>query len=227
MEGIVLKSISYKEKSKLVYLYTPLGKKSVLVHDLNKNVGFTTTLSIVSFETTNQKLPVLTSYHLIESHFDLDVHKIDDIRIMLEVLEQIPEDSNHTRIYPFFIRCFDALLKSLKPQFYLLLFLTKMLSVFGVRPEFQNCVLCGNKEIASFSILDGGVLCSSCSVTNDYGLELYRSFKELYYAKNYDAEIYSINYKMLMEAIYSYYKIHTHISLKSFQNRLDKNKEVL
>lgn len=50
MEGIVLKSLSYKEKSKLVYLYTPVGMKSVLVYDFNKNAGFTTTLNHVSFE---------------------------------------------------------------------------------------------------------------------------------------------------------------------------------
>lgn len=40
MEGIVLQAIEYKEKSKLVYLYTPFGIQSVKALDAAKKVGF-------------------------------------------------------------------------------------------------------------------------------------------------------------------------------------------
>ena len=30
-KGLIIASIDYKEKSKIIYLYTPLGKESVLV----------------------------------------------------------------------------------------------------------------------------------------------------------------------------------------------------
>lgn len=51
MEGIVIKTIDYKEKSKIVYLYTSFGMKSIKALDvLRTKLGFVTTLNVVDFE---------------------------------------------------------------------------------------------------------------------------------------------------------------------------------
>lgn len=223
MEGIVLKSLSYKEKSKLVYLYTPYGKKSVLVYDLNKNGGFITTLNCVSFEVKRGHLPSLLSFELLESHYEMNVHLIGFVMVMLQVIESLPEDAPHQRIYPFFVQSLNDILQAKEPLFYLSLFLVKMLAVFGVRPSFQACVRCGSKDIAGFSVMDGGVLCTHCMVPTEADTILYKELKALYEDRSYlESYFTAFHYPLLLDALYQYYSIHLSIQLKSYKNGLDK-----
>ena len=60
MEGIVINTIDYKEKSKIVYLYTPNGISSVKALDvMKKNLGFTVTLNHVEYNVSNSKFPTV------------------------------------------------------------------------------------------------------------------------------------------------------------------------
>ena len=84
MEGIVIKSFPYREKSKIVHLYTPNGMVSAKVLDAMKNkLGFITTLNHVSFEISNSKLPTMLEYTIVESFYNLheDLNKIFTLRI--------------------------------------------------------------------------------------------------------------------------------------------------
>lgn len=222
MEGIVLKSISYKEKSKLVYLYTSEGMKSVLVRSLKQNLSFTTTLNQVSFVMTEHTLPTLVSYELLDSYYDLDLRLVGYVMVMIQVIEALSEELPHHRIYPFFIKCLKLLVSAKQPLFYFSLFLVKMLAVFGVRPQFDICVRCGKEEVVSFSVADGGALCEQCSIYEDTTEPVYHHLKALYEDKSYEEDRFQIDYKPLLEAVYRYYAIHTSIHLKSYQNGLDK-----
>jgi len=66
IKGLVISSIDYKEKSKVVYLYTPNGHDSVKAYqskDFKKGLlGFTTTLNEVSYVKTNSKFSTLMEY---------------------------------------------------------------------------------------------------------------------------------------------------------------------
>lgn len=223
MEGIVLKSLSYKEKSKLVYLYTPVGMKSVLVYDINKNTGFTMTLNCVSYEVKKGNLPSLLSYELLESHYGMNVHLIGYVMVMVQVVESLPEDALHKRVYPFFKLCLNGLLQAKKPAFYLTLFLVKMLAVFGVRPAFQACVRCGKSSIVGFSVVDGGALCDECMNSSEKDLILFQELKALYEDRQFKEELFSsFHYDLLIDSLYQYYMIHASLRLKSYKNGLDK-----
>ena len=92
--GLVISSIDYKEKSKIVYLYTPYGHDSVRANhskDMKKGLlGFTTTLNQVSYIKTNAKFPTLIEYNLVKTNFDLassikniKLKSINDIKRLL------------------------------------------------------------------------------------------------------------------------------------------------
>ena len=73
--GLVIGSIEYKEKSKIVELYTPYGKENVLARGASKVtsglLGFTTTLNYVNFEKSKASFPVMIEYYLIKSYYFL------------------------------------------------------------------------------------------------------------------------------------------------------------
>ena len=75
IEGIVLSCIDYKEKSKIVYLYTTIGHdsvKAVKAKDISSGLlPFTTTLNEVVYLRSNTKFPVLLEFQLQKSNYDL------------------------------------------------------------------------------------------------------------------------------------------------------------
>ena len=70
-EGIVFKAITYKETSKIVYLYTPNGKVSVKAigskNSKKKTFGFGEIGNIVSFVATDSSFPTINEYEIIYS----------------------------------------------------------------------------------------------------------------------------------------------------------------
>ncbi len=219
MEGIVIKSIEYKEKSKLVYLYTPFGMKGVKALDAAKTkLGFVTTLNWVEFEATDSKLPTVIEYSLKESFYSLysDLSKVGVLSPMLDLLLHLEDHVNHKRIFSFFQRILVALRDTKDPYYILSLFLVKMLAVYGVRPELKGCVLCGGTRIVHFSILEGGALCDSCASFHDKNYALYQAFRSLYFTNELEEQELPISYKELLDAIYSYYLVHANIKLKEY-----------
>ena len=108
-KGLIIDSIDYKEKSKIVYLYTPYGKESILVKAGKAykagNLGMITTLNEVSYVKSKAKLPVMIEYHILNSFFNLtnSIKKIEALKIIIELIKNIPDDTNHERCYNFII----------------------------------------------------------------------------------------------------------------------------
>ncbi len=218
MEGIVLKSIDYKEKSKLVYLYTSKGIISCKALDVSKSkLGFITTLNVVNFELIENKLPTVKEYNIKKSYYSLynDLNKIGIITPIFDIIYHLENDAPHQRIYPFLIKILDELIKNDNPYYILSIFLIKMLSVFGIKPELKKCLYCNNTNIVNFSITNGGALCSNCSSKNDENYLLYKSFYHLYYDKEF-IEI-DTNYNKLLDKIYEYYNLHSNFKLKGYK----------
>lgn len=219
MEGIVIKSIDYKEKSKLVYLYTPLGIISVKALDPSKTkLGFITTLNQVEFEMTSGKLPTVREYSLKKSFYSIyeNLQKVGILTPILDIIFHLEEDANHERIYPFLIQTIEALLTTKEPYLILSIYLVKMLSVFGIRPELKKCVRCSKINLVDFSILEGGALCDSCSIFHEKNYFLLQDLRSLYYAQNFQNIALKQSISDLLEEIYQYYGIHANFKLKDY-----------
>lgn len=219
MEGIVIKTIDYKEKSKIVYLYTSFGMKSIKALDvLRTKLGFVTTLNVVDFEMSKGNLPTVTEYTLKDNFYSLyeDLTKVGVLAPILDILQHLEEEVNHTRIYSFVIQILKALRETKEPYYILSLFLVKMLAVFGVRPVLKQCIHCKGTRIVNFSILEGGALCANCATYNERNFGIFTALERLYYSKTYEVQVLPVDYKSLLEAIYSYYAIHVHLNLKNY-----------
>lgn len=214
-EGIVIKSITYKETSKIVYLYTPNGKvsiKAIGAKNAKKNTfGFGEVGNIVSFVSTDYDFPTLIEYEIINSAYKL-TESFDSIMALgkiIELINYLPDDSIHDRIYPFIKNIILNLDK--EPLKALTLFLIKMTYNFGVSPKLDSCIGCGSKDIKFFSVSKGGAVCSACTKGFHDDLSIWTE----YYKDKKDISKYSdIYYKDLLKRINKYYLIHAHINLK-------------
>ncbi len=216
IEGIVLYSLDYKEKSKIVYLYTPYGKESIRVlqaHNLKKGLlPFTTTLNVVRYIKSKQEFPTLIEFRLMDSFYDVtqSLEGVHSISFLLKVMERIPDDANHERIYPFVLKTLREFKKG-NCRKAICVFLIKMLYVFGVGPEVKYCCKCKAKDISFFSVEEGVGYCLNCYPQENRFAKIWQE----YYTEKKEIEEYmDTEYDALMEEIIRYYQIHTEMVLK-------------
>ena len=216
LEGIVISSIDYKESSKIVNLYTPIGMVGVVAKGaLNPKkgmLGFITTGNIVSFVTTDTKTNSLIEYSIIKSMYNINesVDLIKAFSVLIDVIKEIPDDINHEKTYEF-IKKILLSLENNNIKKVLSVFLIKMLYNFGIAPNLKTCVRCNNKELVSFSVTSGGALCCNCSNPN---LDILNIWKEYYYDKKEIDEYSDIDFDKLLTDIKEYYIYHMGIKLK-------------
>ena len=137
MEGIVVKSIDFKENSKIIYLLTENGKDSLLVKGAksikNKNVGLTQSITLINYNHTNSNLKILTDGEVI-NNYDYIKESIDNITIASELLEITTYfyDSlvSTDQIYKS-VKVLLSLMKDIDPLKILLIYKAKLIKFLG------------------------------------------------------------------------------------------------
>ncbi len=215
-EGIVVFTTDYKESSKIVNLYTPLGFISVIAKGaLNPKkglLGFITTGNIVSFVTTDSEVKSLTEYSLLDTSYNLNysLDKMKAFGIIIELMKNIENDIDNEKIYDF-IKKILLSLGTVNEKKVLSIFLIKMLYVFGIAPNLKTCVRCNSTNVVSFSAISGGALCNSCSVED---IEKLNIWKEYYYDKKEIGAYSDVDFDKLLKDIKEYYNFHMGLNLK-------------
>ncbi len=214
-EGIIIKTIPYKETSKIVYLYTNDGIKSVKAlgakKPKNNSFGFGEIGNIVSYISSDSNFPSVSEYEILYSSYKLtsDYNSIMALSKIIELLNNIPEDSIHHRIYPFVKNIIMNLENN--PLKALSIFLIKMTFNFGVSPKLDSCIICGNDNVIDFDFKLGGAICINHSNKDNEFLSI---IKEYYKEKKEIEEYSNCDYKKLLSYLNEYYLIHTNIDLK-------------
>ena len=215
LEGIVLSEIDYKEASKIVNLYTINGKIGVKALGSKKikngYLGFITTGNTVSFVTTDSNAPTLIEYDIVDSIIkkDLNIDEMKALGTIIYIINMLPSDSPHSKIYPF-IKEIISNIKKVDINKILSIFLIKILYPFGIAPNLKSCINCGNtNNLISFDIT-GGALCQNCTNQKN-NLDIWN---EYYYAKK-DLNSYNdTDFNLLLNQIKNYYLYHLNIKLK-------------
>ena len=215
IEGIVYKSIDYKETSKIIYLYTPIGKVSLKVSGLNKKnnpfKSFTITGNIVKFDMTNSNFPSLVDYEMVKSPLNYlsDINYLEALGIFINVISYIPEDTDNEKTYMFVEKMLKLLDKN--PKKILSIFLIKMLYVFGVTPNLKECHQCGSSDnLVFFDYHNGVSYCNKCSgYDNNYHI-----WYEYYYSKLDPLTLNDTNYDQLLDTIAIYFKKFVNFDIK-------------
>lgn len=173
MEGITLRTIDYKDSSKIIYLITPYGKKNLILKGCknykNKNNKFKDIYQELSFYNTNKELGTFIDGDIINDFKNIknDLDKYETMsNISNLVYKYLDDNLNYLKLYKLIKTSFyfidnlkiDTNLKR-NLNFTYLLFLLKFLYFIGYQPNFESCNICKSKEIKGFSIKNASVAC--------------------------------------------------------------------
>lgn len=172
-EGIVIKSLKYKDTSKIVYILTEEGLTSLLVKGAynlkSKNFSYTQEITKIGYDTAkskHQSFQIMTTGEVLQNYTNIknDFTKMKSAFSVLEFTYQFHEHiENKQTLYQFLLLMLDNINEK-ESAFYPLIFQLKLLYLLGVGPTFHNCVDCGNRDdLIGFSFDDGGMVCKECA----------------------------------------------------------------
>ncbi len=226
VEGFVLSQIDFKEKSKIVYLYTKNGKISFkALASSNPKKGMLpliTSMNKVNVILSNKEFPTSIDYTLINSYQDIkdDLKKSLWYSFILEIISKLPIDSPHERVYSLLDEIFN-LRNKYDGLLLTTVFMVKMTYAFGVSPVFKRCVICNEKNPEYFSIKDGGALCYKHNHKDTLKGDILKILENIYYIDIYKEDLDSLKgYDMIkvFQIINMYYNDHVNIYLKGLNS---------
>ncbi len=184
-EAIILKSMKFRETSKILTLYT---KKYGTIKVIAKGARGLKSRFYGSLEPINYILIVfyykekkdlyLISQADICNYFkqiknDLEKYSLTSIVFEIILRSEFAENSN-----PFLFNSVIQFLKSLDQatshyENYFFWFLLKFLQTHGFKPRFDSCLHCGARQFEKndfyFSISKGGLICRKCKTSDISG----------------------------------------------------------
>lgn len=188
-EAIVLRSLDYKDSSKILYLYTEEGLKSVIAHSVKKMNSINRFLSqngnLIRLNYTKSDFPSLKEGELINDYPNIkkDLVSYTYMNHMMELISNtIPSDSDHKKLYSFVKRLFLLLDKGIDPELISFIFELKLLYFLGYGLNFKECSICSSKENLVFSVDFGGLVCPEHLSKNQtsYDPSVYLNIMKLY-----------------------------------------------
>lgn len=213
IEGIILKSIDYKESSKIIYLFTCNGMQSIIVKGAkqmnSKFKGSIQSFTKVLCYTTDSSLPTLTDIDVLYDFKNIKTiyQKNAFAGLVVRVINQTKYDDE---------RIYDLLDKTLQfmdndnEEYYAYVFLLKNLYFLGITPNFScSCGL--NQKFLGFSISSGTMICEKCAIKYDVSMSLIVSINEIFLAK-IENKI-DINLKEFYDFLKRYYLYHASIEI--------------
>ncbi|WP_017755820.1 DNA repair protein RecO [Calidifontibacillus oryziterrae] len=172
VEGIVIRTNDYGETNKIVTLFTrEMGKIAVIARGAKKPKSRFTSISqvfvhgyylvqISSGLGTLQQGEIISSFRGIRE----DLYQAAYAANVIELTDKLT-DNKTTNPYLFEVlyQTLNYMNEGIDPEILLYIFETKMLTLAGIRPKLDGCVLCSSNEGEfAFSIREGGFLCHRC-----------------------------------------------------------------
>lgn len=192
IEGIVLKSLDYKENAQIAYFYGHIGRFSVHVRG-SKKIGakssaFCETLTLAEVSCTDSEFSSFSGGEIVDSYNEIknDFVKMQVAMCMLDKIYHLSDSiTNHEIGYKFLKDCLNYLKTTNFPKLLLIFFEIKLTYLLGINPEFKKCIYCDSSSELSFSISEGGCLCHKHQYETLIDLDMYELslLKALYYTK--------------------------------------------
>jgi DNA repair protein RecO (recombination protein O) len=179
--AIVLKSINWRDTSKIITLFTrEEGKISVIAKGArqlkSKYQGILESinlLEVVIYVSATRNLQILGQATL-ENTFKAirtDYEKTGYAFALLELIDIFfKEGSGDIVFFDFLTTLLSELEKSANPKIIFWYFLIKLSSYLGFRPVFDKCLSCQRtitSEESLFSLREGAIICGNCGSSAD------------------------------------------------------------
>jgi len=184
--AIVLKSIDWRDSSKIVTLFTrDEGKLSVIAKGARQNkskyqgiLESINLLEVIVYISAHRKLQILGEISLEDSFpkIRVDYEKTSYAFALLELTDIFfKEGSVDTVFFDFLSALLSEIENTIDSRIVFWYFLLKLSSYLGFKPEFNLCCGCNKSlatEIVVFSIRDGAVICKNCGFSDGQGWKL-------------------------------------------------------
>lgn len=215
MEGLIYKVQPYQETSRLLYVFTPEGKITLLARGAQKVTDRTRVISQylthISFKEQKQKTFYTLQDAKIINDFSLlktDYNKTKQAALILEIIDVLLID--HLNYKDIFIEVIDALnQKDIKVSS--LSFSLKILKALGYGLDLSA----DGRQITGVSVEKGGLVYQNESFTIDLNTKDAIFLLKLYYLPYNEHGIYEIDILDKIEFfIKKYYQYHLNVTLK-------------
>jgi len=223
--GIILKKISYKESSEIIYLYTLDGLIGVLVHGSKKMkspfLNLTKVLNHVKVYVSGKNLKVLRDAEIIENNTSIvtDLDKYTYVTHMLELIYYFStHEHDHEKLLGFLLKIIPEI--KIKTNYipYIYMLELKLLYLLGVNPNLKSCLSCGDTKDLVFSVKDGSCFCLNHLPENFYSSQVLEVVKQLYYFDVEKSSEIEIKTEILLEIrklLDEYYEYHLNYHSKA------------
>ena len=181
-EAVVLKSMKYRETSKIVTFYTrDFGKlKAIAKGARQPKSKFGSSLEpmsyvlVVLYRKEHRDLQLISQCDLIKPfpHLSDDLYKMAVCMSAIELVDKVSHDEEkNAKLFQLLIDILSATNIATKRPWRLLHgFEIQLAGILGFQPNFEKCALCGkavfirndNSNSVAFDLGKGGPLCSSC-----------------------------------------------------------------
>lgn len=182
VKAIVIDSKNYKEKDKLLTLFTL--EKGVIFANLKGVKSLNAKLSMAKeifcfadyIYSTNGQINTITTASIVETFFDItkDYDRYNCGCNILSIIKTVCNEGEPNKM--LFIETLHALkslaYSNINEQYVLLKFLINTFSISGYDIKFDKCNSCGGEFVKKyFDFSSGGIVCNSCKSYNSVELE--------------------------------------------------------
>ena len=183
-QGIVLKSVRYKENDVILTLFTrKLGKVSAIAKGAKRNKSsLLSSAQLFSYANYTLKrkgnMYTVNQADTIKSFYDIsyDIDAFSYATYITKLVEDSTlENQTNNRLFILLAQTLYLYTQENKDKkFITRAFELKFLDYIGFRPVVNRCSSCGNKSVSSstFNVYEGGLLCDLCSKTTEENINL-------------------------------------------------------
>jgi len=181
-DAVVLKSMRYRDTSKIVTLYTrKFGKLAAIAkgaRGMKNKFGASlepmTEVSLVLYKKEQRELQLISQCDILRP-FKRIHGEMENMGAAMSVIELLNQVTHNEEENPALYRLLAGTLEALEPAIknvhnFVYAFELRLASLFGFTPAFDRCALCGRPCVAEgnspnvmFRIDRGGLICPTCA----------------------------------------------------------------
>ena len=224
-QGIILKKISYKENSEIIYLYTEVGLVGVLVHGSktikSPYLNLTKVLNHVKVIAGGKNLKVLRDGEIINNYSKLheSLEKYTYLTYMVELIYYFAtHEHDHEKLCNFLLKIIEEVKNNIDYIPYINMVELKLLYLLGVNPNLNTCMVCQETKDLVFSVKEGGVFCPEHRPEKYYSPQILREIQKLYYHDISKQPKVTVEKELLVDirnALDEYYEYHLNYHSKT------------
>jgi len=174
-EGIVLKSMEFKEADKIVTVYTKdYGKITAIAKGVRKTKSkFGSSLEILTYSIfliyKGRNIDIVSQTEILESFFSTskEVIKFAFAANCVEIVNKLTEEREiNIGLFNLLKEVLHYLRGTNDPKLLALSFKWQTMSILGYRPSLNHCCRCNksteDQKEMYFNIREGGLVCNNC-----------------------------------------------------------------